>query len=256
MNKALSDRSIQIARRTYLPTWEIPANFPALTGRPQNKPDASSSCFAPATGFTHPNRYLVNASFCGLSFVSCRWKSSTLPIRRILSPGNPELTRYMSEPHVEQKKFVIVLPEATVWDWLKVVRLSRPRRCCRYLSSTVKLEAKAEAVILWQSGQLQTKVLTSPGGSVGCGRREVVLKTVILEGRKARMGEGVGGTGDDSRREGLPNQRGAGRSRIELVTAKKRDRLTNASCTAPQRHVAVASSSLDQPSFAKPARGK
>lgn len=31
--------------------------------------------------------------------------------------------------------------------------------------------------------------------------------------------------------------------------------LTNASCTAPQKHVAVASSSLDQPSLALPARG-
>ena len=28
-------------------------------------------------------------------------------------------------------------------------------------------------------------------------------------------------------------------------------RLTNANCTAPQKHVAVASSSLDQPSLAK-----
>lgn len=34
-----------------------------------------------------------------------------------------------------------------------------------------------------------------------------------------------------------------------------RTRLTNASCTAPQKHVAVASSSLDQPSSAQPARG-
>ena len=32
-------------------------------------------------------------------------------------------------------------------------------------------------------------------------------------------------------------------------------KLTNASCTAPQKHVAVASSSLDQPSLAQPARG-
>jgi hypothetical protein len=33
-------------------------------------------------------------------------------------------------------------------------------------------------------------------------------------------------------------------------------RLTNESCTAPQKHVAVASSSVDQPSSAPPARGK
>lgn len=34
------------------------------------------------------------------------------------------------------------------------------------------------------------------------------------------------------------------------------DLLTNASCTAPQRHVDVASLSLDQPSWASPANGK
>jgi hypothetical protein len=33
-------------------------------------------------------------------------------------------------------------------------------------------------------------------------------------------------------------------------------KLTNDSCTAPQKQVAVASSSVDQPSLAKPARGK
>lgn len=32
--------------------------------------------------------------------------------------------------------------------------------------------------------------------------------------------------------------------------------LTKASCTAPQKQVAVASVSVDQPSFARPARGK
>lgn len=31
---------------------------------------------------------------------------------------------------------------------------------------------------------------------------------------------------------------------------------TNDSCTVPQKHVAVASSSLDQPSWATPAKGK
>lgn len=33
-------------------------------------------------------------------------------------------------------------------------------------------------------------------------------------------------------------------------------KLTNDNCTVPQKHVAVASSSLDQPSWAKPATGK
>jgi len=61
----------------------------------------------------------------------------------------------------------------------------------------MKLEANIEAVILWQSAQLQTKEPTRPGPEVG-----------------------------------------------------------KASWTAPQKHVAVASSSVDQPSVATPARGK
>jgi len=67
----------------------------------------------------------------------------------------------------------------------------------RYLSAMVKLDANIDAVILRQSAQLQTKVLTSPGPEVG-----------------------------------------------------------NDNCTAPQKQVAVASSSVDQPSPARPATGK
>lgn len=42
---------------------------------------------------------------------------------------------------------------------------------------------------------------------------------------------------------------------METKRAESGARLTKASCTAPQKHVAVASSSLDQPSLAQPARG-
>jgi len=48
-----------------------------------------------------------------------------------------------------------------------VFNLSWPRRCFKYLSSTVKLDANMEAVILRQSVQLQMKELTKPGGEVG-----------------------------------------------------------------------------------------
>lgn len=41
-----------------------------------------------------------------------------------------------------------------------------------------------------------------------------------------------------------------------LEVGSLRAKLTNASCTAPQKQVAVASSSLVQPSLAAPARGK
>ena len=51
---------------------------------------------------------------------------------------------------------------------------------------------------------------------------------------------------------------GGERGELEIVDWVQRDgrrdggsRLTNANCTAPQKHVAVASSSLDQPSLAK-----
>lgn len=80
----------------------------------------------------------------------------------------------------------------------------------------MKLEANIEAVILWQSAQLQTKEPTRPGPEVGC---EEVLEWWRL------MDSGG-------------------------------DKLTKASWTAPQKHVAVASSSVDQPSVATPARGK
>lgn len=82
-------------------------------------------------------------------------------------PGIPELTRYMSVPHVLQKWFVMVLPDSIVLDCANVFRLSRPRRCLRWVSSTMKLDANMDAVILRQSVQLQTKVFTRPGPWVG-----------------------------------------------------------------------------------------
>lgn len=50
-----------------------------------------------------------------------------------------------------------------VFDWLKVLRLVRPRRCFRCESATVKLEANIDAVILRQSVQWQMNVLIRPG---------------------------------------------------------------------------------------------
>ena len=60
-----------------------------------------------------------------------------------------------------------LVAQATVCDWVKVLWLSRPRRCLRYVSSTVKLEANMDAVILWQSEQLQINVSSRPGPLVG-----------------------------------------------------------------------------------------
>lgn len=81
----------------------------------------------------------------------------------------------------------------------------------------VKFVANMEAVSLWQSAQLQMKLPMKAGPWVGW------WVGVRVEG----VEEGMRGWG-----------------------------LTNESCTAPQKQVAVASSSLDQPSLAKPARGK
>ena len=44
-------------------------------------------------------------------------------------------------------------------------------------------------------------------------------------------------------------------TRVPMGRLRMDARLTNASCTAPQKHVAVASSSLDQPSSAQPDNG-
>jgi hypothetical protein len=66
--------------------------------------------------------------------------------------------RYMSEPHVEQKQFVIALPEVMVFDWVNDVRFSWPRRCVRDVSATTKLVANMDAVIFRQSVQWQMNV--------------------------------------------------------------------------------------------------
>lgn len=107
-------------------------------------------------------------------------------MRKILCSGKAELTRYRSVPHVEQKELVILLPEAIERDWLKAVRLARPRRCFRCVLATVKLDANMDAVILRQSEQLQTKVLIRPGPWVGfgCDVRSEEIDTV--GGRRKR----------------------------------------------------------------------
>lgn len=69
-----------------------------------------STCGTPSIGFSHPTLLSTNCSACGLSFVSCNWMSSTVPILQKLKPGNPLLQRYISVPQTEQKELVIVLP--------------------------------------------------------------------------------------------------------------------------------------------------
>lgn len=127
------------------------------------------TCAIPVTSWSHPTRSLVYCSTLGFSFVSCRVKSSTVPVRRITCPGNLSLMRYMSEPQVEQKQFVIVFPEAMVFDWLNVVRFSWPRMCLTNVSATMKLVANIDAVIFRQSVQWQMNVLIKPGPCTGWG---------------------------------------------------------------------------------------
>lgn len=63
----------------------------------------ASNFLVPSTPLNQLTRSLMNCSICGLNFVSCRLKSSTVPILRMLWPGKASPTRYMSVPHVEQK---------------------------------------------------------------------------------------------------------------------------------------------------------
>lgn len=114
-------------------------------------------------------------------------------MRRMLLPGNADPTRYMSVPQLEQKWLVMVWPdggEPTVLDCPKDFRLSLPRRCCRCSSAMMKLEANIEAVILRQSAQLQRKVPTRPGPSVGWAG--VLDVRMIASERRRMMGEMLG----------------------------------------------------------------
>jgi hypothetical protein len=124
--------------------------------------------FAPSTPFNQQTRFSTKISCLGAKTVSCKSKSSMVPILGISMPGMPDETRYMSVPQTEQKWFSIVLPLAIVLLCANLVSLSRPRVCTVSDSLTMKLEANIEAVILRQSLQLQTKVSTRPGAVVGC----------------------------------------------------------------------------------------
>lgn len=100
--------------------------------------------------------------------------------------------------------------------------------------ATVKLDANIDAVILRQSEQLQTKVWTNPGPWVGWWQSNMLEYSVERKEKEKTSGQG-------------PRHPSRGTEWI--------GELTNASCTALQKHVAVASSSLDQPSSVDPARG-
>ncbi len=153
------------------------------------------------------------------TLTSAKLKSSTVPRRRILKPGFFSLVRYNRVPHVWQNQLVISFPDPMVADWLKVLRFSRPLRCLTCSSLTMMLDANIDAVILRQSEQLQTNTSTRPGPSVGY--QGVSTMTVLI----------------------VPQ------SSEELKRVKCKHMVpTNTSCTVPQKHVAVASESVDQPS--------
>lgn len=64
---------------------------------------SSTNCVVPSVGSFQETRSLLYCSIVGLNLVSIKVKSSTLPRRKILTPGKAAPTRYMSEPQVEQK---------------------------------------------------------------------------------------------------------------------------------------------------------
>ena len=158
----------------------------------------------------------MNCSTCGLNLVSCREKSSTDPMRINNSPGVPELYRHIRPPQVTQKTLVMSLWLLIVFDCVNSLVLSRPRIHLRCVSLMVKLDANVEAVTFLQSEQWQTNVFTNPSSVSGCYRE--------LDIEISRNGLWKGHTNDI--------------------------------WTVPQRQVAVASLSLDQPSVATLAKGK
>lgn len=72
------------------------------------------NCGTPTAPLNHPTLSFTYCSTVGLSFVSARLKSSTVPTLAMLNPGKPELRRYINVPQFEQKWFVIVFPVAIV----------------------------------------------------------------------------------------------------------------------------------------------
>lgn len=126
-----------------------------------------SNCTAPSAPLNQQTRSFTYCSTLGFSTVSCKSKSSTVPILVINKPGKPDEILYMRVPQTEQKWFSIVLPDSMVLFWENLVSASRPRVCVASEARTMKLDANMEAVILRQSAQEQTKVSTRPGAVVG-----------------------------------------------------------------------------------------
>lgn len=73
----------------------------------------------------------------------------------------------MSDPHVEQKWLVTVVSLPGDLGCVYVFRTACPRKCFRWVSWTMKPVECIEAVILWQSVQLQINETTNPGPWVG-----------------------------------------------------------------------------------------
>lgn len=114
----------------------------------------SSTCCTPSFAPNHPTLSFVNCSTRGNNGPpsSTSEKSSTVPHLMNRTPGNPELTRNIKIPHLEQKWLVIEFPVVVVVSWVKVVRSeASPRTNEVWVSSVVKLEANMDAVSLRQS---------------------------------------------------------------------------------------------------------
>lgn len=66
-------------------------------------PYIATDCLAPSNGSNQPTLPPTKVSDLGFNLVSAKLKSSTVPILKILIPGQVSPTRYMRVPQVEQK---------------------------------------------------------------------------------------------------------------------------------------------------------
>src|ERR1700761_8444154 len=102
----------------YQPTWatmvhatlgpelfavDVLSDSSPLRLRNSNQKTGPTCCSTPRPPAHRSTRFSTNCSTLGFNAVSCNLKSSTVPMRRTLIPGYPELTRFMSVPHVLQK---------------------------------------------------------------------------------------------------------------------------------------------------------
>ncbi|TIA49836.1 hypothetical protein D6C77_09441 [Aureobasidium pullulans] len=109
-----ANHNLIIVQETKVTSWDYKSNKPLTptllsTSMSYGIPSISSgpciptTCAAPSIDFDHPTLLSINCSTCGLNLPSANPKSSTVPVLKIINPGNLSPRLYISVPQVLQK---------------------------------------------------------------------------------------------------------------------------------------------------------